>query len=763
MQLRQTLRGLWRSAPTSGVVILSLSVGVGAVASVWATAAAILWAPLPLPEPHSLTALYEMDADGRRRGVALENLLDLERAESTVSMAAYRPRSYGLRRANEKTRVVQVGLVTEAFFRTLGVVPVEGRDFEGADEPGVIIVSEGLGEPGDVLLLNEEPRTVVGVVPSAFRFPMSGVVPVAFIPLSHADYGGKRSVRTLDAVVRLAKDRTLADAEAELRAIAARLQTSFPDTNAEFSVSLVNLKEALTSRNADPVKLLGAVAISLILIVTVNLMNVFLARRATRASELSVRRTLGARASDLFALLFTENAVLGLTGGALGLLFASALLELVPTLVDHLGGGPVEPPILGRGAILLALGLGVALAAIFALPFETRRRSRQGLIVAQVALGLLLVQATVLLGRSFLHLTAVDPGFRTERIVTFGLGLPEAVYDSGEALLDFHRRLLAELDSIPGVISTGTAAGGGLLAGRLPLNVSFRPEGDPAPRRDWPSVSARIATPGYFETLDVPILRGRPLRWTDDAEHPRVVLVNRAFEETHMRDGAVGRRVELSWFTGEPVEIIGVLADVRQIDLATEAAPEIVMSMSQTPAEYGIYVLRVEGMDPAVFTAARDTVSRLDGRLQTVRVREAREWIATSLAGERLTFTLVAALSVTALILASIGIHGLLLATVLGRRRELAIRLALGAEPASIQRLVAREGLTLVAVGTLLGAAAFVLTVPWLRSLLSAAEPFDLASTVTTLALLVVVAALACASPARRAGRTPVGEALRAE
>ncbi|HEY7699170.1 MAG TPA: FtsX-like permease family protein, partial [Vicinamibacteria bacterium] len=535
--------------------------------------------------------------------------------------------------------------------------------------------------------------------------------------------------------------------------------------------------KALARRNVAPVVLLSAAGLALFGIVLTNLGSLFLAGLVARRREMAVRASLGARPRDLFRLVFFETLGLTVIGAALGLGVGAFFLESLPPFISLLGGFvPTKLSLgfeafLGAGLVALAVSSFVAVLAHWTNPPSIQRtiarapslqRFRRALVAIQVALAVLLLQTTGLLGQSFSRLLSANPGFETNDVYSFGIGLPEVVYDSDAKMLSFHRRLMDRILSIPGIESGGVGLGR-LLSRGNPLGISFLPEGEMAPARDWPKVSARIASPGYFETLGVALVRGRSLEWSDDRDHPPVVLVNRAFEDAFYREGgALGKRLSLSWRTdGSPFEIVGVVSNTRQVAMSEPAIPEIVLSLAQFPPEGAQYVFRTSRTDSALGDSVRAAVDGLDGRLQTVTVGSLASWVQESVQDERLSFVLATSLGLAATLLAALGVYGIVAYWVSSRDAEIALRMALGASGWRIRASVAREGMKLTFAGCALGFIAFAFAARLLRSLLFDVEPSNPAVWVVTVAATAVVTLLACVGPSVRAASMAPSEALR--
>ena len=781
--------------------VASLALGIGAAVAILTAAHQLLWKPLPLPEEDRLAFVSEVEPSGAVTGVALQNMLDFRDGASFDAMAGYRRRTFGLRSGSERAVVVPVGLVTSDFFRALGTAPTLGRSFTAeearADAPVIVLGHElflsrfgGDSERlGETVLLNDQPRTIVGVLPEGFRFPMgTREPPIAYIPLSHRDYGNKRAVRTLSVVARLSNGISFEAAESELGAIANSLSERFPDTSAGFGVRVAALRETLTSQNRGPLNLLAAAAFGILLIAATNIGSLFIARFTARGREVGIRMALGAKRRDVIALFAAEGLVVGVAGAGAGLLLARAVLQSIPQVLPLLGGFAGVELALEPIGVVFGLAAAIATVLLFSLvPFVLTLRGatpsllksgsfvhapalrlRRVLVVAQVGLGLLLLQTTLLLGTSFSRLSAVHPGFAAENVLSFGIGIPEARYDSEAKMLRFHERLIRELEAIPGVTALG-AGTGFQLAGRLNYRAAFRRESESIPRVEWPTVSARLASPDYFRALDIPIVRGRTFSWRDVVDHPRVVMVNGSFERAFFSaDGALGQHVVLSWWSpsnprGSTYEIVGVVADARQLSLRDDALPEIVLPLTQFPVEGASYMIRSERRDAALEASIRESVDTIDATLESIQLRPMTYWVEESVSQERLSLVLAALSGLSALVLAAIGIYGVLTFLVQRRRRELAIRMALGARAQHIGKLVLGEGLRLTIAGAVLGFAGFALVAPVLERQLFGVGLLDAASALGSLVVLTTVAVLASLLPSRTAVRTSPLELLREE
>lgn len=802
LEIGHALRSLLRSPGFAIPALITLALGIGANTAMFSATYGLLLKPLPYPDPDRLLALFETRAEQGDQPVSLADLLDW-RAQSRgfSGMAAYRPRSFGLLSAGGDVAVVQGGMVTADFFPALGVRPVLGRPFNEREEIGeaaVVLIGhrlwrERLGGAADVLgrriRLNDVPYTVLGVLPAGFSFPMGGKVPDLYLPLSRKDYGASREARSLGAIGRLRPGITAAAARTELAGIAARLARSHPDTNAKVGANLTTLDEALRGKNRRPLLLLTGAGLLLLVIACVNVANLLLARFFNRIHRTAIRAALGAGVGGLARQFLAEGLVLSLLGAALGLLTAGVWLRLLPLALPLVGGsglpsGLETDPLRLRGsALLFALGLAVATALVFALiPTLLARRSdlqkvlREGgagvtshhrlsssLVVGQVALSVMLLLASGLLLRSFFDLLATDPGFQSAGVLRFGIGLPEKRYDSDRKMLAFHQALFDRLSQLPQVEAAGAAA-------RLPVSgegfsTGFIFEGaPPAAGEEAPEVAINVASPGYFTALKIPRLAGRGFSPQDGPDAPRVVLVNRAFARAYSPDrNAVGRRIELSWTSeinpsGTVWEIVGVVGDVRQRALAEEGTAEIYLPVSQYPLDGASYVLRTARRDPELATAVRASVTALDPQLERIELRPFADALRDSLADRRLAMLLTGLFALVALLLTAVGLYGVVAYSVAQRRREIALRLTLGAQVWQVARLVLGQGLRLTVLGTALGLAGFYALGRLIESHLYGVTATDPLTAAGVVAVLALISLLACALPSLRASRTePMG------
>jgi len=693
-------------------------------------------------------------------------------------------------------------MVTADFLPLLARSPQLGRFFDDQQEQAeadVVVLTDATWRqhfdadpqvPGRSLRLNETPHTVLGVLRPGFEFNIDGQELGAFIPISHRDYGHSRDVRTLGAVGRLAAGVTVEQARQELQGIAARLASDFPATNAELGADLESLHQALTGSNRRPLLLLLGAGLLLLLIATTSVANLLVTRLVTRLRQVAVRFALGARPARVGRLFFLETAILSIAGAALGLLLAGAFLTLLPQVLPLLGGSGSVPgldslsPDLSTALFSLLLATAAALLFGGLLSWLARRsnlgqllresgwqgslrgRLRSGLVVTQVVLSVLLLLGAGLLLRSFSNLLSSHPGFNSERIRHFGLGLPEQRYDSEEKILAFHQRLLEQLGELPAVEAVGAVvrlplAGRGMRAGFFQVEPADSPIF---------STAINVVSPGYFATLGTALVAGRDFAWADGLEATRVLLVNQAFRRTYFNDQpprqVLGRRLALSWASpshpqGSAWEIVGVVDDIRQRSLEQQAEPAVFLSLGQFAAEGCSYVLREVPNAPDLGLEVAATVAHIDNDLQRISLASLRQLVVGSLGDRRLGLWLTGGFAALALALTLIGIYGVLSFHVAQSAREMAIRISLGAAPAQIRGRVLRSSLGLTMLGCGLGIAAFWFLGRLLESQLYGVERHDPTTLVAVVGVLAAVAIAAALLPARRASRVAPMSVLR--
>jgi putative ABC transport system permease protein len=794
--LRYAVRQLIRSPGFTAIAVLTLGLGIGANSAIFSVVNAVLLRPLPFQEPSRLVRVAEARPDGTTNVVSYPNFRDWQKSGGVFqSLAIYRTQALNLTGADEAERVTGA-LVSADFFRVLGLTPVYGRyftdgeDVRGADE--VAVLSRDLWQRrfagdrevvGRTLTVDGRSLTVIGIATADFHFP-DGVD--LWIPVSHDDPQllDNRGLHGFDVIGRLGPGMTIERAAARLDPLADRLAREYPASNKGWGIALSPLHQSLVE-NLKPtlLVLLGAVGFVL-LIASANVANMMLARSSARRRELSIRAALGASRGRLVRQLLTESLVIALLGGALGLVLAAwgvdALLALGPEELPAGEGIVLDRAVLGFTfgvAVLTSLMFGLLPATHTATPNAEaalrdggrtsggihRQRTRRLLVVTEIALALLLLVGTGLMVQSFRRLQDVDPGFNPDGVLSARLALSRANSDTAR-VIGFFRELVERADTLPGV--TAAAAVSYLPLGQSGARYSFNVEGRPTIDPQFrPRTEFNVVTPGYFATMEIPLLQGRDLAEPDRWDSPAVVVVNQALAQRFWpNESAIGKRVTL----GEPEEgawmtVVGVVGDVKQRSLTTESRPQMYGSQAQIGLPEMALLVRT-AMDPATLAPAiRGIVATLDPTVPVSAIQSLAVVKGSSIATDRFRAVVLATFAAVALALAAIGVYGVISYGVAQRSQEIGIRMALGARRAEIIRLVVGEGMLTVAVGIALGVIAAGALSRFLASLLFAVQPNDPATFVAISCLIASVALAACVLPARRAMQVDPAGTLRAE
>ncbi len=798
LDARYALRPIVRTPVVSAVVLLTLALGIGANTAIFAIVNGLLLRPLPYPHQERLVFLNET---APKRGFLRVQLSypDYEdwRARQHVfdAMALYRHDELALTGGGEAEQV-EGAEVTASLFDVLGVRPVAGRALrpdEGAPggEP-VAVVSERLwrrrfgGGPfleGRSIVLDGRRRTVVGVMPPTFTFPASADVWVPF----DQPIDDSRSDHWLSAVARLAPGASLEHARREIGDIAADLGRTHPDTNADVGVLMHSLREeAVGEYRLAFLALMGAVGFVL-LIACANIANLMLARLAGREREMAVRVALGASRWRVARPLVAEALWFALAGGALGLVAGWGGKDLLVAAIPAELGVPAWVTFdVDSTVYLFSLVASLVSAAVFGLaPIlqasrpdlreglaggdlrATARRGRLGGagIVAEVALALVLLAGGGLMTRGFLRLQAVDPGFDTSHALVAMVRLPSARYGDDGARRRFVREVLDRLAALPGVTHAAEASNLPLIGG---ANASsFTAEGAPpsAPGQ-LPVANLVIATPGYFQTMGIPMVHGRTFTDADGPDAPPVVIVNELLARRYWPDSdPVGKRIRFG--DNDPTEpwttVVGVVGNIRHDSLAAPLRPGVYVPYAQLPHGNVRLVVRTAGDPLALAAPVRAAIWALDPDLPVVDEMTLARVVARSVWQSRLYSWLFGIFGGVALLLAATGVYGVVAYAVSRRTREIGIRMALGASRRDVGRLIVGQGARLAALGLALGLAAAYALTPVLASLLFGVAATDPATFAGATAGLLAVALGAAWLPARRAARLDPAVALRAE
>ncbi|HKG21293.1 MAG TPA: ABC transporter permease [Blastocatellia bacterium] len=799
--LRYGLRMLRKNPGFTAIAVLTLTLGIGANVAIFSVVYGVLLQPLPYTEADRLvTVIQSYPQKGLDTwGISQANFA-LYRDQNHVfeKIAAYTSAGFNLTGGVSPERL-QASAVTVDFFDVMGVQPGWGRAFlPEEDTPGknvVCILSYGLwqrrfgGDPqvlGQSLLLNNIPTEVVGIMPPGFAYPNRNVelwLPFGLNPQRMFPY-------TLTGIARLKPGVLVSQAELETTDIfwnaaqenpAIAGATVAPPEGADMKTIIKPLKEVLVGDTRTPLLvLLGAVGLVL-LIACANVANLLLARATSRTRELAFRFALGATPGRLIRQLLTESVLLALIGGVMGVALAwlgVRLLRQLPTLqqVPRLGEVSVNATVLAFTAALVVLtGLLFGLApALRAYQIGLQSGMREGvrgsasrrlngvLVAGQFALCLVLLVGAGLLLKSFQRLLSVDPGFQPKQVLSMRLALPNSKYADGDQSARFYESLLERVRSLPGIRSAAVVS-------YLPFGGSRESDGfivegqEPDSGGVAPNAQIRIVSPGYFQTLEIPLLRGRDFLSGDRADSPLVAIVDETLARRYWADGdAIGKRIRFAW-NDQWMMIVGVAAGVKNRNLRETIEPHLYYPYAQGPSPRMYLTARTAAEPSTAVAAIQNEVRALDPDLPVWGVQSLTDAMDQTLNNQRLTNILLTVFALLAVLLAAIGIYGVMSLYVSNRTNEFGIRLALGAQPIALLRLVMRQGAILMLAGVVAGtAAAFVLT-RTLASLLfevSATDPTIFSSVPL---LLVAVAMLACYIPARRATRVDPLVALRYE
>jgi len=796
------LRMLRKNPGFATAVVVTLALGIGANTAIFSVCNAVLLKPLPYSEPDRIVMLWEHRRGGKPQTVAPANFVDWrEQTRSFSEVAAIRSSSMILIGQGEPARL-KGAAVSANFFSLLGIHLTLGRNFLAEeDQPErnrVVILSyqtwqKRFGAQPDIvgrpITLNEASHTVVGVLPPDFQFATASSDFQArnqfdiWVPLALNLEKLQRGTHPLRVLARLKPGVELVQAQAELNVVAANLERLYPDDNREMGITAIPLGAQLTT-TVRPVLaiLLGAVGL-LLLIACANVANLLLSRAAAREKEMAVRMALGASRGRLAQQLLTESLLLASLGGAGGLLFAratiSALSSRLPADLSRASGVSLDARILVfTGLISLATGILFGLAPLFqarkvnaneALKQNARGNSgsqarlRSSLVIAQMAIATILLIGAGLMAKSLWALLHVSPGFRTEQILTARLSLPRSLYPDNRRIAAFQQELLKSVQSAPGVQSAGFAT-------YLPLSGTdngwaFFIEGrPPLPVGVYNVAKYRPASPGYFEAIGIPLLRGRTFTFADTEDAPWVVVINQSMARAYWgQQDPVGQRLRFGghvWRT-----VIGVVGDVLHEGLDREASSEMYVPFTQAPnVESGPTIVVHTAIDPtAVAANLRGAVSAIDRAMPIDQIETMEQFVSISVAQPRFRTVILVAFSFLALVMASIGIYGVMNYLVIQRTHEFGIRMSLGATYGDVLRLVLGRAAVLIGLGLGLGLLGSVLLVRLIAKLLYGITPLDPLTFFAVSILLSAVALAASYFPARRATRVDPMVALRYE
>jgi putative ABC transport system permease protein len=785
---RGALRLLAKNPTFTTAVCLTLAIGIGGTTAMFTVVDAVLLRPLPFPEPERLVWGWGKFPQGDRASISPPDFVDYRRDVRKLRVAAMTSFTTQAALSGEgEPENVGSTLASAGFFEVLGVRPALGRGFVPADEqedqPHVAVVSHALwqrrfggdsGAVGRPLVLDGREVTLVGVMPAGFRFPAGAEV---WTPLLLR--GAEAQVRRfhfLRIVGRLNGGATLAGAQAELDTIAARLAAEHPDSNQGWTVRLQLLRDQMVGPVRPAVLVLFGAMACVLLIACANVASLLLAKSASRRREMAIRAALGAARRRLVRQLLVESVSLALIGGAAGVALAYWAVQGLRLLAPAGTLGMEQAAVDGR-VLTFALVLSVATGVLFGLApareasrvdlrgglgersaGAPRRRTRAAIVVAETGVAVMLLAGAGLLLRSVAELLRVDPGFDVESVLSATFTLPDTRYPTDGDVRSFTARLVEQAGALPGVRQAAVTS-------RLPMapqggDTYFTVDGEPEPAQGKPTADIRAVGPGYFQTMGIRVLRGRDIASSDAPGAPLVVVVNEPFARTFLAGNPLGRRLRIDLGRTLDAEVVGLVAGVRQYSPGVEPNPAMYVAVDQAPNPLVNLVVRGGTDVSSTASAIRTLVRGLDRGLP-VEVVALEERVARSTADTRLRAALVGGFASSAILLAAVGVYGLMAGFVADRRREIGLRMALGARVEDVMRLIFSEGARFAGAGLLLGIAAALALGRALSSLLFGIRPWDPVTFVGVATLVALVAAVACSMPARQAARIDPSRALR--
>jgi putative ABC transport system permease protein len=798
--IRYAGRMMARRPALAIIIILTLALGIGANTAIFSLVNTVLLRGLPYPQPDRLVMIREQQPERNVdiRPVAPANFFDWKaRTSSFEDVAWSRDVMVALTGDGGEPESITAYRFSANMLSVLGVEPALGRGFTADDDkpgaPGVVILSDKLwrrrygadrGILGRTITLSGQPYTIIGVMGPEFKHPQRTELwlPMALTPTLAAD----RDRAVLRLVGRLKPGVTREQAQRDVASVYQELAARHPQTNAGLTAKVDPFG---TAGDAKPLLLILFAGVGFVLLIAcANVANLLLADATARRRELAVRTALGATRYRVVRQMLTESVMLSLAGGVLGALVTwwtkDALVVIFPSNIANLNLPLIDRVDVGPAVFLFAFAVSIVIGFLFGtLPAwnvarsnlqealkegdrggSASRRTHGVLVIAEVALSIVLLAGALLMVQSFIHLQKLQFGFDTEHVLSGRVLLPSYKYRDPERTALFAHELLPKLQSIPGVESAG-------IVNYLPLSgwsgeIDFAIEGRPPETgARVPSAGFQIASEDYFRTMGIRLLAGRTFTERDHRNAPRVVIASESLAKRYWpAENPVGRHIYIQVENGQrPYEIVGVVADVRAFGLEDPAPADLYFPLRQNPSSLLCMVLRTKGDPGALVSQLRAAVWSIDREQPVMYVMLMSELASESLAFRRAGMTLAGAFAALALVLAAIGIYGVLSYSITRRTREIGVRVALGATRAEVARLVLREGLTMTAIGIALGVGAALALSRYLASVLFQVKPADPLTYAAVAVILTAVAVLATLIPARRAAAVDPLVALRAE
>ena len=793
--LRFGARMLAKNPSFTLIVVFTLALGIGASTAIFSVVNVVLLRPLPYANPERLVTLAETDAQRKVPSMAVSgpDFLDWRsQARAFERMAAFDGEGTFNLTGGEFPERIKGASVSEDFFATLGVAPALGRAFLSEEvkpgAPPVVMLSHALwqrrfggdrGVIGQAMRVDGESATVIGVMPPHFQYPAEAEM---WRPFASSLGQLNRSLYLLKVIAQLKPGATIMQARAEMETIAQRLEQHYPETNKGHGIHLTTLQDETVGDVRPALYVLLAAVACVLLIACANIANLLLGRAAVRQREMAVRSALGAGRVRLLRQLLVESLLLAVTGGAVGLLLAfwgtNLLFSLNPSAVPGVKELKLDAWMLGF-ALLTSLLTGVlfGLAPAWQISGSGLRASLQNsergysggtrrlssaLIVTEITLALILLVGAGLLIKSFWRLVNVETGFEARHVLTMQLQLPEKEYAEKPRVVAFYDQLAQRIQTLPGVQAVG-------LVNELPMTGVFMQgltvEGAPPQAPGRPPITAlRVATPDYFSALGISLLNGRAFQASDRAETEGVVIIDRATARQYWPEGqALGKRIKLGGPQEPWLTVVGIVGDVRYHGLEYRLFPTVYVPHAQTPFKGMMLAVRTATNPLMLVTAIKEQVAALDRNLPVSKVATLEQLVTGSVTQRRFNLMLLGTFATLALALAAVGIYGVISYSVSQRTREFGIRMAVGAQPRDVLKLVIKHGIKLALAGVLLGLAGAWALTRLMKTLLFSVSPTDPLTFAALALLLMLVALLACYLPARKAMKVDPLMALRHE
>jgi predicted permease len=800
------IRQLSKNFGFAATAIITLALGIGATTAIFSLVEAVLLKPLPFPESNRLVWIDQQDHS--LPGVAPEALsypdyFDWRTQNHTLSgIASYLGSGVTYQNQGGSERI-EAQVVSSNFFDVLGVAPMLGRDFELKDEkPGnrAAMLSYSFWQSefgsannivGKTIRLDGHNYTVAGVMPKEFQFPLENPAPALWKSLAEEAEGkdpaaGQRGFDVLDTIGRLKPGVTAEQAKGDLSVIAGNLARQYPDSNKQESSALVEPElEHITGDTRPALRMLFSAVTLVLLLVCANVAGLLMARGQRRGAEFALRVAVGASRAAIVRQLLVESVVLSLCGGAAGVALAFGLLHAI-LMIMPLDIPRVQGATLDAGVLLFVLTVSLVSGILFgALPaWRTSRQApvtalREGsrtvagsrgqqrihntLVIAQTAIGMVLLVSSGLLMRSFICILNVDPGFDSKHVLTSRIALSRDTFKHDQLVI-FYQLLLPRISALPGVQSA--SAGWPMPMSNNDASISFNIQGRPIARGDEPSESLGLVLPGYFETLRVPLIAGRSLGPQDGLTGPATMVVNQAFQKKYFPGtNPVGQHIQVrigdDVFESPMREVVGVIGDIKHKGLIADADPQMYLPYAQAVITNPYLVVRTNADPVAMQSAINAAIHALDKSVPVYQVSTMDDYLSKSAAEPRFQAFLLTCFAGIALVLAAIGLYGLLSYMVAQRTLEIGLRMALGAQRADVLGMIIRRGLTLALVGVGAGLAVSALAMRLIAGMLFHTRPTDPLTFALTAALLIFVSIIASSLPAFRAARLDPMKTLR--